>query len=61
MRTDEGRTDFNECTSYDWKPPETTSHTKRECKVLKAKGKDKTKYSTKDYKRKSREVNLLEK
>ena len=40
---------------------ESTSHTTRECKVLKAKAKEKPKYSTKDYKRKSREVNLLEK
>ena len=40
---------------------ETISHTTRECKVLKAKSKGKPKYSTKDYKRKSRELNLLEK
>ena len=40
---------------------ENTSHTTRECKVLKAKGKDKPNYSTNDYKRKSREVNRLEK
>ena len=40
---------------------ENTSHTPRECKFLKAKGKEKPKYHTKDYKRKSRELNLLEK
>ena len=40
---------------------ENTSHTTRECNVLKAKGKEKPKFSAKDYKRKSREVNLLEK
>ena len=40
---------------------EDTSHTTRECKFLKAKGKEKPKYSTKDYKRKSREANILEK
>ena len=40
---------------------ENTSHTTRECNVLKAKGKEKPKLSEKDYKRKSREVNLLEK
>ena len=40
---------------------ENTSHTTREYKVLKAKGKEKPKFSKKDYKRKSREVNLLEK
>ena len=40
---------------------EDTSHTTRECKVLKTKDKDKPKYSTKDNKRKSRKVNLLEK
>ena len=39
---------------------ENTSHTTRECNVLKAKGKEKPKFSKKDYKRKSREVNLLE-
>ena len=38
---------------------ENNSHTTRECKFLKEKGKYKPKYSTKDYKRKSREVNLL--
>ena len=40
---------------------ENKSHTTRECKVLKAmtKDRDKPKYSTKDYKRKSRDVNLL--
>ena len=40
---------------------ENTSHTFRECNVIKAKGKEKPKFSKKDYKRKSREVNLLEK
>ena len=40
---------------------ENKSHITREFKFLKAKTKDKPKYSTKDYKRKSREVNLLEK
>ena len=38
-----------------------TSHTSRECNVLNTKGKEKPKFSKKDYKRKSREVNLLEK
>ena len=33
---------------------EKTSHTTRECKFLKAKGKEKPKYSKKDYNRKSR-------
>ena len=38
------------------------SHTSRECKVVKARAKDKDnhKYATKYYKRKSRELNLLE-
>ena len=38
-------------------------HTSRECKVLKARAKykDNPKYATKDYKSKSRELNLLEK
>ena len=40
---------------------ENTSHTSRECNVLKAKGKEKPKFSKKDFKNKSREVNLLEK
>ena len=40
---------------------ENTSHTTRECNTLKAKGREKPKFSKKDYKRKSREVNLLEK
>ena len=39
---------------------ENTSHTTRECNLLKAKGKEKPKFSKKDYKRKYREVNLLE-
>ena len=38
-----------------------TSQTSRECNVLKAKGKEKPKFSKKDFKKKSREVNLLEK
>ena len=38
-----------------------TSHATRECKVLKTKVKDRPNYSTKDYKRRSREVNILEK
>ena len=38
-----------------------TSHTSRECNVLKSKGKEKPKFSKKDFKKKSREVNLLEK
>ena len=40
---------------------ENTSHTTRECNVFKAKGKEKPKFSKKGYKRKSKEVNLLEK
>ena len=40
---------------------ENKSHTTRECKVLKAKTKDKPNYYTDYYKRKSRELNLLEK
>ena len=40
---------------------EHTSHASRECKVLKSKGKEKPKFSKKDFKKKSREVNLLEK
>ena len=38
-----------------------TSHTSRECNVLKSKGKEKPKFSKKDSKKKSRETNLLEK
>ena len=38
-----------------------TSHTSRECSVLKYKGKEKPKFSKNDFKKKSREVNLLEK
>ena len=38
-----------------------TSHTSRECNVLKSKGKETPKFSKKDFKKKSREVNLLEK
>ena len=40
---------------------ENKSHTTREWKFLNAETKDKPKYSTKDYKRKSIELNLLEK
>ena len=40
---------------------ENNSHTTRECTVLKLKGKGKPNFSEKDYKGKSREVNLLEK
>ena len=40
---------------------ENTSHTTRECNVLKVKDKENPKFSKKDYKRKSIEVNLLEK
>ena len=40
---------------------ENTSHTSRECNVLNSKGKEKPKFSKKDFKKKSREVNLLEK
>ena len=38
-----------------------TSHTSRECNVLKSKGKEKPKFSKRDFKKKSREINLLEK
>ena len=40
---------------------ENTSHTSRELNVLKAKGKEKPKFSKKDFKKNSREFNLLEK
>ena len=40
---------------------ENTSHTSRECNVLKSKGKEKPKFSKKDFKKNSREINLLEK
>ena len=39
---------------------ENTSHTSRECNFLKAKGKEKPKFSKKDFKKKTREVNFLE-
>ena len=39
---------------------ENTSHTSRECNIMKSKGKEKPKFSKKDFKKKSREVNLLE-
>ena len=38
-----------------------TSHTSRECNVLKSKGKEKPKFFKKDFKKKSRDINLLEK
>ena len=38
---------------------ENTSHISRECNVLKSKGKEKPKFSKKDFKKKSREINLL--
>ena len=37
-----------------------TSHTSRECNVINSKGKEKPKFSKKEIKKKSREVNLLE-
>ena len=40
---------------------ENNSHTSRECNVLKSKGKEKPKFSKKELKKKSKEVNLLEK
>ena len=40
---------------------ENTSHTSRECNVLKSKGKEKPKFSKKDFRKKYREVNLLDK
>ena len=40
---------------------ENTSHTTKECNTLKAKGKCKPKFSKKDFKKKSREFNLIEK
>ena len=39
---------------------ENTSHTSRECNVLKSKGKEKPKFSKKDLKKKSRDINLLD-
>ena len=38
-----------------------TIHTSRDCNILKSKGKEKPKFSKKDFKKNSREVNLLEK
>ena len=38
-----------------------TSHTSRECNVLKSKGKENSKLSKRDFKKKSREISLLEK
>ena len=38
-----------------------TSHNSRECNVLKSKGKEKPKLSKRDFKKKAREINLLEK
>ena len=40
---------------------ENTRHTSRECNVLKSKGKENPKFSKRDFKKKSREINLLEK
>ena len=37
-----------------------TSHTSRECNVLKSKGKENSKCSKRDFKKNSREINLLE-
>ena len=53
----------NQSSLYCSLPGENKSHTTRECKVIKARTKDRDNpnYSTKYYKRKSREVNLLEK
>ena len=39
---------------------ENTSHNSRECNVLKSKCKDKPKFSKRDFKKKAREINLLE-
>ena len=39
---------------------ENTSHTSKECNVLKSKRKKKPKFSKKDFKKKSREINFLE-
>ena len=38
-----------------------TSHNSRECNVLKSKGKEKPKFSKKDFKKKAREFNFIEK
>ena len=38
-----------------------TSHTSRKCNVLKSKGKENPKFSKKDFRKNSREINLLEK
>ena len=38
-----------------------TSHTSRECNVLKSNGKVKPKFSKRDFKKKAREFNLIEK
>ena len=38
-----------------------TSHNSKECNFLKSKGKDKPKLSKRDFKKKAREINLLEK
>ena len=40
---------------------ENTSHTSRECNFLKSKGKEKPKISKRDVRKKSRDINLLEK
>ena len=38
-----------------------TSHNSKECNVLKSKGKDKSKFSKRDFKKKAREINILDK
>ena len=40
---------------------ENTSHNSKDCNTLKAKGKAKPKFSKKDFKKKSRELNLIKK
>ena len=40
---------------------ENTSHTSRECNVIRSKSKEKPKFSKRDFKKKSRKTNLLEK
>ena len=40
---------------------ENTSHNSKDCNTLKAKGKTKPKFSNKDFKKKAREFNLIEK
>ena len=38
-----------------------TSHTSRECNVLKSKGKEKPQFSKRDFNKKAREINILDK